>query len=346
MKKMLIGPLLAAAAFAGCENPASDLGNEGVCLTRQLIVHTLSGSYFSGEADPEEEAAATVVGAAVYRTGDREESSSVEVELEADRAYVERLLAAAADPEAEKNDETEAVAGCVLLPEDCYTIGEMNLTIPAGKLSAAVPVVLDKARIARLDAFQTYVLPAFGIRRAGLEVRGSVKHCFSLVRIRKEYPPLPDDLTGWLNLTQQEGVTVSTPCKVWSDAKLHKVEWVIDGDNDYETDANRWVPNVKDGNQPAPELVIELGETRRINGFKLYYCVNTNVRAACDFYIREPGSETWKKIAELRDNISNTPSYTLSGEQATAVRVVWEKKTSSNSADAVKLKEIEVYQKN
>ena len=346
MKKSLILLPLVAAVFWGCENPYTDQGNEGVCLTKQKIVHTLSGSYFSGEVDPAEDVAVTVVGAAVYRTGYFEDTASVEVEVEADKSYTERLLAASADPEAEQTDETEVVKGCEMLPDDCYEIGDLNLVIPAGKLAASIPVVLNKEKIARLDAFRKYVLPAFSIRNAGLEIRGSVKHCFSVIEIRKEYPSLPEDLTGWTNLTQHAGVTVSTPCKVWSDAKLHKVEWVIDGDNDYETDANRWVPNIKDNNQPAPEIVIDLAGTYRINGFKLYYCINTNVRPNCDFYIKAPRSETWKKVAELRDNISNTPSYTLSGEEATQVRVVWDKKTSSNSADAVKLKEIEIYQKN
>ncbi len=346
MNKYTLFSILAATAFWGCENPATDQGNKGVSLTKQKIIHTLSGSYFSGEKDPSEEAKVNVVGAAVYRTGYFEETAAVEVELEIDKQYTERLLAVPEDLTEEEAAEAEIVKDCVLLPDDCYQIGELNLTVPAGKLWTSVSVALDKERIARLDAFRKYVLPAFSIRRSDLEVRGSVKHCFSVVEIVKEYPPLPDDLTGWVNLTQNPGVKVSTPCKVWSDAKLHKVEWVIDGDKDYETDSNRWVPNIKDGNQPAPELVIDLAGTYRIDGFKLYYCVNTNVRPDCDFFIREPGSETWKKIAELRGNTENTPSYTFAGEQATHVRVLWTKKTSSNSADAVKLKEIEIYQKN
>lgn len=342
MKKIISILCASALLLNGCDNPDKEFGNEGIVLTKQLLAKELSSSYFSGDIDPEESKTETIYVGSVYRTGVRESMPVVTVEIEADRAYMAQLLKDASDPEvAEKTDEMNVVEGCLLLPEECYEIGTLNLVIPAGELSASVEVVLHKEKLAKLDPFSTWVLPAFRIRNTTMTQLGEVKNSFTTIKILKTYPPLPEDRAGWVNLVQ--GKPITTTCPPWSQAVTHAVTWAVDGDKDVSVDANRWIPFCNTTATIEPWFEIDLQGTHRIDGFELFYCVpNTVVRANCDFWIKQPGGE-WKKIAELRGNTSNTPSFRLSGEEATHIRIYWDLIKNSSANYAVKLKEVEVF---
>lgn len=346
MKKICL--ILFAFAFlsAGCDNPDTEFGTEGVVLTKQLLERNIESSYFSSEVDPEESPYLTLHVAGVYRTGVQENMPEIRVEIEADRAYMAKLLADLSDPTAEQTEEMTAVAGlkgALIVPEDCYEIGNLNIVIPKGELSAAVEVKLDKQKLAKLDAFSTWVLPAFRIKNTSMEQIGSIETSFVSLKILKSYKPLPEDLTGWQNLVQ--GKPISTTCPPWSQAVTHAVTWAVDGDNDNSVDSNRWIPFCNTTATIAPWFEIDLQGTYRIDGFKLFYCIpNTVVRENCDFWIKTPEGE-WKKVAELRGNKSNTPSYQLFGDEATHIRIYWDLIKNSSANYAVKLKEVEVYTK-
>lgn len=341
-KLILIIPAICICLLNGCEDLDKEFGTEGIVLTKQLMNKQISSSYFSNTIDPEESKIETIHVAGIYRTGMREDNPAVRVEIEEDRDYMEQLLIDASDPNVtDKTDEMNLVAGCKLLPTDCYEITNLQIEIPKGGLSASIEVKLDKEKLARLDAFSTWILPAFRVKSSSMRQIGDVKHSLVTINMLKYYPAMPDDRTGWVNIVQNK--PISTTCPPWSQAVTHAVTWAVNGDKDNEVDTERWIPFANTTATIAPWFEIDLQGTYKIDGFQLFYCIpNTVVRENCDFWIKTTDGE-WKKIAELRNNTSNSPSYQLSGEEATHIRVYWDLIKNASANYAVKLKEIEVY---
>lgn len=360
MKKIIIAAAL-TAVMAGCDAPEDSWGVEKVVLTKQSLIHTISSSYFTAAPDSSEPVDETIMTANVYHTGVPSENHPVKVTFKADRAYTQQLIdGTIEEPSEAQSLEMEALAGCDLLPEDCYTIPSLEITIPGNGYVGSLPVILHKDKIAALDPFADWVLPAFSIAGADLPVGGSFENFLAVVKTVREihYEPLPDDLsTGWMNVlrpTDMDGLKNGalpdnnfTAIKVWSDVNAHKVQWIADGDKNTAAASNRWVPYTQSGATEAPWIEIDLGKTRTIDGIKFYYCEEANaVRDRCYVWVKNGAADRWRKAGELRnESLENIVSYTLFGNTATHIRLTWDLIKQPSATYFLKLKELEVYTK-
>lgn len=359
MKKIIIAAALAVAA-AGCDAPEDSWGVEKVVLTKQSLTYTISSSYFTAAPDPSESVDETILTANVYHTGVPAENHPVKVAFRADRAYTQQLIdGTIEEPTEAQTQEMEALTGCDLLPEECYTIPSLEITIPGNGYVGSLPVILHKDKIAALDPFADWVLPAFSIAGADLPAGGGIENFFAVVKTVREiaYNPLPDDLSGWMNVlrpTDMEGLKNGalpdanfSAIKVWSDANAHKVQWIADGDKDIGAASNRWVPYTQSGATEAPWIEIDLGKARTIDGIKFYYSEETNaVRDRCYVWVKNGANGRWRKAGELRnESLENIVSYTLFGNTATHVRLTWDLIKQPAETYFLKLKELEIYSK-
>lgn len=332
--------------LGGCESLETDFGNQRVYLTKQMVARQLQSSYYDyvNAPDEDESPTETIHVSGVFRSGVADELPSVRVKMAADKALTEQILAGTIEV---PDQVAEALEGCQLLPEECYEIQSLDLVIPEGGAEATIPVVLYKEKIKRIDPFSRWVLPVFRIESASADILETYAWNIVVLDVNRtgEKPnpePLPDDLTGWTNVVLGKTATGS----VWSDQTAHSPQFAIDGNTNIEENSKRWVPFTQSSAQAAPELTVELQGTYRIDGFKLYYCKETNaVRENCAFWIRQTDGK-WRKIEELRNTeLSNIVSYSLPGVEATAIRVTWDLIKQPTATYFLKLKELEVYQK-
>lgn len=344
--------LVAALILNSCENPELDFGVENIVLTKQLLAINMESSYFNGgEIDPAESRYDTVYVASIYRTGVFENPTAASASIAVSEEYMQQILDDLENPDVEQTNELiamENLKGAKILPSQCYEIGGLDLNISSGENTASVRVILDKEEMAKIDLFSNWVLPSFSIEEANLPVGGAIEHSFVSIKMLKEYLPMPEDLSGYTNIvlhTPQE--RIYTPNPYWSSEQWHDVEFAVDGDNGVEEEGNRWIPSCKSSSDVAPEYQITFEQASAIHGFKIFYPIpNTVVRSNCDILLMLEGETEWKKVVEVRGNVDNIISIQLGGEQATAIKIVWDRIINGSANYAVKLKEVEVYTKN
>lgn len=359
-KNLLFLPFVAIiiiSSFISCEANDEDFGNERVYLTKNVVAISVESSFlkYNSEPDPTEPVEKIIYVAGVAKSGYLRNPSSVDVEMEVDPDYVETLLEELADPDAQLTEELEHLEGGMILPEDCYTIESLNLQINSDEYVNTLPVKLNMEKVKALNPYVKWILPAFKIKSASIEVNDVIEHTivtlnFIYTDAKPTPDPLPEDLSGWTNLIYKLPKEQIQQCRWWSSETSHNAAFTVDGDKDINAASNRWVPFSNYGATEAPWVEYDLGGTYDIAGLKLFYMnekepnqSEPTPRANC--YVWAKVDNRWFKQEELLGNTELIPSYQLDIKNATHIRLTWDLIVIPTLSYFMKVKEIEIYKK-
>ncbi len=349
---------MAVLLLNSCDANKENFGKELVYLNNATSTISVESSYLSYDSvpDPNESPEKKIYVAGVGKSGYFLNPSNVNVELEIDKEYVDSLLNELANPNVVMTDELKYIDGGMLLPDDCYTIDSLSLTIPANKTMAAVPVKLNMEMVKKLNPYIKWILPAFKIKLASIDINPVIQHTivvlnFKYIDFRPAPDPLTDDLTGWTNIILNLPKTQIMQCPWWDTEAFHGAQFTVDGNKDINTISNRWVPITKTiGTTVAPWVEYDLGGKFDISGLKIYYMneiesgqTKPTPRANC--YLWAKIDNRWFKQEELLGNTVLTPSYQLDIKNVTNIRITWDLIIQPTVSYFLKVKEIEIYTK-
>jgi len=360
MKKNLIYTLSFAFTILiliSCDANNEDFGNERVFLTRSLSTVVVESPLLSYDItpNPSQSTDKIIHVAAVAKSGYMRNPSTVDLEMEIVDGYVEGLLDQLADPSVTITDELTHLEGGMLLPEDCYEIESLNVKMGEDDYVATMPVKLNMEKVKELNPFIKWILPAFRIKSASIEINEVVEH--TIVALELKYidsrptpDPLPEDLSDWTNLIYKLPKAQIAQCRWWSAEASHTAVFTVDGDKNIDAASNRWVPFSNYGATEAPWVEYDLGGTFDIDGLKLYYMNEKEPnqsaptpRANC--YVWAKIDNKWFKQEELLGNTELIPSYELNIKSATHIRLTWDLIVIPTLSYFMKVKEIEIYKK-
>lgn len=340
--------VLSVMQLTSCKANDEDYGNERVYLTKNMMTYTIQSSYFSSTPDENESKDIVIDVAGIFRSGDMKDASAVSVEIEEDNAYLEELLQEVGNPEIVQSTEHDFVADGQLLPSDCYTVGSLSLSISSNGYIASIPVTIHKEQLAKLSSFNKWLLPAFKIKSANIEILNPDMHALSIITWSIPTESLPDPLpSDWLNVALHKSIADAAP--VWSDANAHSAAWVIDGNKDIYVNSNRYVPATQENVTIAPFVDIDLQGIFDIKGIKIYYqnepgeegASGINPRENCYIWAKVDG--VWSLYQKITGNKGLTPNCLVNIEGATHIRIAWDLIVKPNPTYFLKVKEIEVY---
>ena len=358
MKKNIfyLANIVFALLLVSCDANNEDFGKERVFLTSNLATIPVESSYlaYNAEPDPNEPTEKIISVAGVGKSGYFRNPLTVDVEMEIEEGYVDSLLNELAKPDVVMTDELEHINGGLLLPEDCYTIESMNLKMGGDNYSAAISIKLDMEKVSQLNSYIKWVLPAFKIKSAGVEINNVIERTVVVLNLKyldnRPVPaPLPDDLTGWTNLILNLPHAQIKSSVLW-DASVHHTYYTVDGNTDINVNNARWVPSTKYNETETPWIEYDLGGTFDIDGLKIYYqnekeANQPDVTPRANCYLWAKINNRWFKQEDLVENTKLIPSYQLNLKNVTNVRISWDFIREPTPSYFLKVKEIEILKK-